>query len=339
MAPATSSAVTSRPMGWRASSAARSATGSGAAASSLPTQGVLAVPGVTQLTRMPSATWSAAIASVSDSTAPLVAEYSARPGRPAVAAIEQVLTIAACRDRRRYGKAARATRTMPNTLTSNTRRHSSSSLSSTVPCAPTPALLTSTSRPPRWSVARATPAHTAAASVTSAITPYSGTGGLRRSRQATAASRVASSRAVASPMPDAPPVTRALIPANSAPSGGMPRSVAIRTPRTPRRAVGEGVSGARLGLQLRRQAGPFGNLVAAVHDADRVDEVLVQVVDVLDGTAGQLAADRDVVEHRQVLDHLAQADAARVRAHGHAERGGQQQDRHVLRDAGDPAGV
>ena len=73
---------------------------------------------MTQLTRMPSPTWSAAIASVSDSTAPLVALYSARWGRPAVAATEQVLTIAAAEDARSAGRQARETRTMPTTLTS-----------------------------------------------------------------------------------------------------------------------------------------------------------------------------------------------------------------------------
>ena len=66
MAAATSSALTSRPIGWRALSAARSAAGSGAASSSRPTHGVSAVPGVTQFTLMPSATWSAAMASVSE---------------------------------------------------------------------------------------------------------------------------------------------------------------------------------------------------------------------------------------------------------------------------------
>ena len=62
MACATSSAVTSLPIGCRASSAARSAAGSSAASSSRATQGVSAVPGATPLTRIPSATWSAAIA-------------------------------------------------------------------------------------------------------------------------------------------------------------------------------------------------------------------------------------------------------------------------------------
>lgn len=55
--------------------------------------------------------------------------------------MEQVLTIAACDDFRRNGKAARVTRTMPTTLTSKTRCHSESALSSIVPCAPTPAFV------------------------------------------------------------------------------------------------------------------------------------------------------------------------------------------------------
>ena len=74
MAAATSSALTMRPVGWRALSAARSAAGSAAAASSRPTHGVSTVPGLTQVTRMPSPTWSAAMARVSASTAPLDAE-------------------------------------------------------------------------------------------------------------------------------------------------------------------------------------------------------------------------------------------------------------------------
>jgi hypothetical protein len=95
MAAATSPAVTSRPMGWRAASAARSAAGSGEAPSSRSTHGVSTVPGFTQLTLIPSATWSAAMASVRAKTAPLLAQYSARCGSPAVPAIELVLTMTA----------------------------------------------------------------------------------------------------------------------------------------------------------------------------------------------------------------------------------------------------
>ena len=51
------------------------------------------------------------------------------------------------------------------------------------------------------------------------------------------------------------------------------------------------------------------------------------------------AAHRDVVEGGQVLDELAQADATGVRADGHPELGGQQQDRDDLVDATEPARV
>ncbi|MDX6727727.1 MAG: hypothetical protein QOK49_2532 [Baekduia sp.] len=70
---ATSAADTRRPVGCRASRAARSAAGSSAASSRRAIQGVSTVPGLTQVTRMPSPTWSAAIARVSARTAPLVA--------------------------------------------------------------------------------------------------------------------------------------------------------------------------------------------------------------------------------------------------------------------------
>ena len=69
------------------------------------------------------------------------------------------------------------------------------------------------------------------------------------------------------------------------------------------------------------------------------DEVLVQMIDVLDHPAVHRSTHREVVEDRQVLDHLAQPDATRVRADGHAELGRQQQDRHVVVDAADARGV
>src|SRR3979409_1379847 len=120
IAAAPSAGDTSRPCGCRASSSARSACGSSAIPSRRPTQGVSAVPGFTALTRMPSGSRSAAIARVRAATAPLLAEYSARWGNPAVAAIEQVLTIAARDEARNAGSAARVTRTMPSTFTSST---------------------------------------------------------------------------------------------------------------------------------------------------------------------------------------------------------------------------
>src|SRR5690606_15424781 len=79
--------------------------------------------------------------------------------------------------------------------------------------------------------------------------------------------------------------------------------------------------------------------IATITDHDRVDEVLVQVVDVLDDPTFPRAGDRDVVEHRQVLDELAQPHSPGVRADGYAELRGQQQDRDVVVDAADPGGV
>ena len=67
--------------------------------------------------------------------------------------------------------------------------------------------------------------------------------------------------------------------------------------------------------------------------------MLVQVVDVFDPTILECAADGDEVEHGQMLHHLAQSDAARVRAHRHTELGGEQDDREVLVHSTDAAGV
>ena len=67
--------------------------------------------------------------------------------------------------------------------------------------------------------------------------------------------------------------------------------------------------------------------------------MLVQVVDVLDHALLQRAAHRHVVERRQVLDQLAQPDAAGVGADRHAELGRQQQDRQHLVDPAEPARV
>src|SRR5918994_3945835 len=231
MAAAPSSAETSRPVGWRARRAASSASGSGVAARSRRTQGVSAVPGLTQLTRIPSGRWSAAMARVSESTAPLVALYRARSGRPAVAAIEQVLTIAARPERRRWGKAARVVRTRRRRLTPRTRRHSSMGVSSTVPWAPMPALLTRTSSPPQRSATAAMAAPTEVWSVTSATkgsglsAPSTGSAAAdgSRSRAATLAPRAASSRTVASPIPEPPPVTAATRPSNSRGTARPPR--------------------------------------------------------------------------------------------------------------------
>lgn len=65
----------------------------------------------------------------------------------------------------------------------------------------------------------------------------------------------------------------------------------------------------------------------------------MQMIDVLDDAVVGGAGDGEVVEHREVLDEFAQSDAARVRADGDAELGGEQQDRQVLVYAADAGRV
>ena len=63
------------------------------------------------------------------------------------------------------------------------------------------------------------------------------------------------------------------------------------------------------------------------------------MVGVLDHALVERSADGDVVEHREVLDVLAESDAAGVRADGHVERGGEQQHGDHLVDATEAAAV
>src|SRR5215204_3030709 len=107
----------------------------------------------------------------------------------------------------------------------------------------------------------------------------------------------------------------------------------------PRFAAGVLVAPERFGLHLDAVAGRFGHgVVAAAYD-HRVDEVLVQVVYELDAPAFRRAAHRDVIEDREVLHILAEADAARVRADGHAELLGHEQHGQHLVDAAEAATV
>ncbi len=82
-----------------------------------------------------------------------------------------------------------------------------------------------------------------------------------------------------------------------------------------------------------------GGTVAAVVDHRGGDEVFVEVVDVFDHASFPGAGDGDEVEHRQVLDGLAQAHAPGVRADGDAELRGEQQMGDVLVDAADAGRV
>src|SRR3954468_16472543 len=67
----------------------------------------------------------------------------------------------------------------------------------------------------------------------------------------------------------------------------------------PGAAAGEGELLQRPGAHLDRVAGRVRHDVAPATHPRRLDEVLVQLVDVLEHAVGQVGADRDVVHQRQ----------------------------------------
>src|SRR5581483_5178772 len=79
--------------------------------------------------------------------------------------------------------------------------------------------------------------------------------------------------------------------------------------------------------------------VTAANDPDRVDEMLVQVVDELADTVLERGADRDVVEHRHVLRVFTQPDAACVRTDRNSELRREQDDREHFVHSSEPAAV
>ncbi len=93
-------------------------------------------------------------------------------------------------------------------------------------------------------------------------------------------------------------------------------SIAVSmTPTTPSllpgplRAIRVAVGADGIGVHAGAVARLLRQAVASPLHPDRVGEVLVQVVDVLQHPAFEAAAHADVVDHRQVLDDLAQADS------------------------------
>ena len=113
--------------------------------------------------------------------------------------------------------------------------------------------------------------------------------------------------------------------------------VAVYAPRA--RPSGNSNSSSDAGVHLDAEAGRGRRQVAAAAHAHRVDEVLVQVVGELDRAVLQAAADADVVDQRDVLPVLAQAEAAGVRADRHAELRREQQHRQRFVEAAEPAVV
>ena len=110
-----------------------------------------------------------------------------------------------------------------------------------------------------------------------------------------------------------------------APRQTSPSGIPVREPR--RVANRDAVAGAR-----RRE-------VAAAADDDGILEVLVQVIDVFDHASFHRPGHGDVVEHRQMLHVLAQADAAGVRTHRDAELRREQDHGEVLVHAAEAAAV
>ncbi len=71
----------------------------------------------------------------------------------------------------------------------------------------------------------------------------------------------------------------------------------------------------------------------------RIQEMLVEVIGVFQRAMLKRGADTDVIKNRKMLDILAQAQAARVWADGHAEFGGEQQHRQHFIDAAESAAI
>src|SRR5207253_5927288 len=79
--------------------------------------------------------------------------------------------------------------------------------------------------------------------------------------------------------------------------------------------------------------------VAPTFDDDRVHKMLVQVGCVLDHAILQRAANRDVVEEREMLHILTEANAARVRTDRDAEFGCHEENGQDLVYPADAAGI
>ena len=79
--------------------------------------------------------------------------------------------------------------------------------------------------------------------------------------------------------------------------------------------------------------------VAPTFNDDRVHKMLVQVGSVLDHAVLQRAADRDVVEEREMLHIFRQANAARVWTDRDAELGGHEENRQNLVYSTDAASI
>src|SRR5262245_14963357 len=94
-------------------------------------------------------------------------------------------------------------------------------------------------------------------------------------------------------------------------TGSTSRSGGARPGRfcPPLGAIGEPIAIERLGPDLPAVPGQGRDLIRALPDDHRVEEVLVEVIDVLDHPALEGPAHAQVIDDREVLDELAKADS------------------------------
>src|SRR5439155_25052269 len=151
-------------------------------------------------------------------SAALLAEYAEAFGLPSLPAIEATLTTRPYPRSTIFRRAARLQKNVPSQLIANTRRHSSSGMSTArTESPPTPAEQTRMSRPPSSESIRATAASASSDLVTS---PRMGNTSSCRplgstSSTATRAPLARSKSTVAAPIPLPPPVTSATRPPKS----------------------------------------------------------------------------------------------------------------------------
>src|SRR5271166_4334035 len=188
--------------------------------------GVKIGPGPTAFTRMPSGEWSAASARVKPAIADLVVSYCRLPPPATTERTEATLTMAPPWLRRISGTAALAQKTYLIRLTSRISFQLAALASSTFSYLRMPALLMRMSRRPNFCAAPLTKSRHAASVPTSAcvkatLAPaVSSSAATRwprspsRSQNATLAPSATKRLTVASPIPDAPPVTAATLPSS-----------------------------------------------------------------------------------------------------------------------------
>src|SRR5579885_1103922 len=95
----------------------------------------------------------------------------------------------------------------------------------------------------------------------------------------------------------------------------------------------------RLRLHLDAEAGRFGYRVTSLAQDDRMHEMLVQMIGKFRHPALQAPAHADIVDKRQMLRVLAQADSAGVRTHGNIEFRREQHDCQRFAESTEPATI